>query len=167
MRKQTKKPVSLGEVLKIYFRDNGLKGKLEEQKILDIWEAVVGDAVATRTQPIRVKNRVLYVTVSNSVWMQQLHFMKELIIKKLNERTGSDFLQDLRFFFGEIEHLKQADEKKRENNGGDIVTVSEPDRERIEKEVSQVKDPEIRKILMKVYLKGLAAEGTRKNKRTK
>lgn len=156
----------MGEVLKNYFRDNGLKGKLEEQKILDIWEEVVGDAVATRTQPIRVKNRVLYVTVSNSVWMQQLHFMKELIIKKLNERTGSDFLQDLRFFFGEIEHLKQADEKKGENTSGDIVTVSEPDRERIEKEVSQVKDPEIKKILMKVYLKGLAAEGSRKKKRT-
>src|SRR4030042_6805105 len=75
MRKNNKKPMILGDVLESFLSRSGLKRRIQEQKILDLWERVVGQTVAERTEPIRVQNRGLQVKVDSSVWMQQLQFL--------------------------------------------------------------------------------------------
>lgn len=155
MRKNHHKPLSLGEVLEGFLRRSGLKRRIQEQKILDLWEGVVGQAVAERTEPIRVQNRVLQVKVDNSVWMQQLQFMKSLILKKFQEQSGDNFLQDLRFFFGELNHLQEGkNEKTKRGREGSDETIKEEKRRWIEKEVAGVRDPEMREILSRIYIKG-------------
>jgi len=158
MRKKNKKPMSLGDVLESFLSRSGLKRRIQEQKILDLWEKVVGQAVAERTEPIRVQNRVLQVKVDSSVWMQQLQFMKSLILQKFQQQLGGNFLQDLRFFIGE---LKPAAKGKSEEEGQGMKSpdgaVKEEERRWIEKEVEGVRDPEMREILSRVYIKGQAA----------
>lgn len=160
MRKIAKNPPILGEVLGNFFRRTGLSRKIQEQKILNSWEKAVGAVIAERTQPVRVKNRVLQVKVTNSAWMQELQFMKELIIQKVHEQTGKNFLQDLRFFIGEIEPTGLKDENKKKKgaliNGGSLG-LTEADRERIERALSGITDPEMHEILGRIYAKGLAA----------
>ena len=162
MGKRTKKPLILGDILRNYCNRAGLSRRMNEQKLLDVWEEAVGEGVAKRTEPIRIKNRVLYLKVTNSVWMQQLQFMKELIIKKLHEKTGIDFLQDIRFFIGEVGHLDK--EEKEESLQGDLPPLSKSDQEQIIKQVSGVQDPEMQKILSGLYSRGLAAERNRRKK---
>ncbi len=164
MRKNNKKPMSLGDVLESFLSRSGLKRRIQEQKILDLWERVVGKAVAERTEPIRVQNRVLQVKVDSSVWMQQLQFMKGLIIQKFQQQLRGNFLQDLRFFIGE---LKPAAEGKSEEEGQGMKSpdgvVKEEERRWIEKEVEGVRDPEMREILLRVYIKGQAVRRNYKN----
>ena len=151
MRKNHHKPLSLGEVLEGFLRRSGLRRRIQEQKILDLWEGVVGQAVAERTEPIRVQNRVLQVKVDNSVWMQQLQFMKSLILKKFQEQSGDNFLQDLRFFVGELNHLQEGkNEKTKRGRESSDETIKEEKRRWIEKEVAGVRDPEMREILSEV-----------------
>lgn len=161
----TKRPPKLGEVLERSLRGSGLMRRVQEQKLLDSWGEVVGEVVARKAQPIRVKNRVLQVKVSNSVWMQQLQFMKGLIIEKLHGHLGKNLLEDVRFFMGEIcpdeEGIRK---KKKEDPQTRAAGLNEEERERIAKEVAGVRDPEMRDILSKVFLKGLAAEKNRKKK---
>ena len=88
-----KSPHFCGDILKNYCNRVGLSSRMNEQRLLDVWKEAVGEEVAKRTEPIRIKNRILYLKVTNSVWMQQLQFMKELIVKKLHEKTGIDFLR--------------------------------------------------------------------------
>lgn len=123
MGKGRKNLSTLGEVLGHFLKSSGLKRRIQEQKILDSWEKAVGEAVAERTQPMGVKNRVLWVRVSSSVWMQQLQFMKGLILQKLHEQTGNHSLQDLRFFLGEMESSDGEVKKKEEEKGGDRLRV--------------------------------------------
>jgi hypothetical protein len=165
MRKRLKRPPRLGEVLGHYFKRSGLSGKIQEQKILEAWERAVGEPIADRTQPIGVKNRVLQVKVTNSVWMQQLQFMKGLILQKLREQIGDHLLQDLRFFIGEVEPSVARGKKRPEGDpGGQSLGLTEAEKERIEKVLSGIIDPEMREILSRVYSKGVAAG---KNRRIK
>lgn len=165
MRKRAKSPPSLGEVLGNFFKRTGLSRKIQEQKILNSWEKAVGEAVAERTRPVRVKNRVLQVKVTNSVWMQELQFMKDLIIKKIHEQIGENFLQDLRFFIGEIEPSEVRAEKKKKKEGGrfngEVSRLSEAEKERIGGALAEITDPEMREILGRVYGKGLTAAKSR------
>jgi len=162
MGKRTKKPLILGNILKSYCNREGLNRRMTEQRLLDVWEEAVGEGVAQRTEPIRIKNRVLFLKVTNSVWMQQLQFMKELIIKKLHEKTGVDFLQDIRFFIGEVRHLDK--EEKKESLEEDFSPLSKSDQEKIIKEVSGIQDPEMQNILSGLYARALTTERKRGKK---
>ena len=164
MGKGRKSPSTLGEVLGHFLKSSGLKRRIQEQKLLDSWEKAVGLAIAERTQPIGVKNRVLQVRVSSSVWMQQLQFLKGLILQKLHEQAGNHFLQDVRFFLGEMESFVGGEKKKEEEGGRPSLGLTTKERERIEKALSGVHDPEMREILSRVYSKGMAAEKNRGNK---
>jgi hypothetical protein len=159
-RKTTKIPPSMGELLGEFFERTGMNRRIQEQKILDCWEKAVGEGVAEKTQPVSVKNRVLQVKVVNSVWMQELQFMKELIMQKIQQQTGNNILRDLRFFIGEIEPCggKERNRKKEGSRmDGQSLFLTEAERERIDRALSAITDPEMREILGRIYARGLAA----------
>jgi len=152
-------PDRLGKILENYLGRAGLQPRIQDQRIIDAWERMVGKAIAEMTEPVRVRNRVLQVKVTNSVWMHELQFHKKLIIQKLNEYTGTPVLQDLWFFIGEKETGKEVrpegGKKKRERGARDL---SKEEKDRIEREISYLEDPEMREILLRVFSKGLTWE---------
>ncbi len=147
------KPSSLGDILSDYLNQPGLRSRMREQKILDVWDRVVGRAIAEVTQPGTVRNRVLQIRVINSIWMQELQFHKPLIVQKLNEFLGDPFVQDLRFVLGE--RKPERFPKGEEGQGKKSRELAKEERERIEKEVSRLPDPEMREVLSRVFAKAL------------
>ncbi len=160
MRKSPKIPPSMGEVLGKFFKRAGMNRKIQEQKILNGWEKAVGEGIAEKTQAVSVRNRVLQVKVVNSVWMQELQFMKELIMQKMEQETGNNILKDIRFFIGEMEPSNREGGKQKERGVGKERTplgLTEAEKERIERATSGLTDPEMSELLGRIYAKGLAA----------
>ena len=159
MNKRSQKPSPLGEVLEKFFSRSGMKRRLADQRILDAWKRAVGRGIAEQTQPLRIQNRVLQVRVSNSVWMQQLQFMKGMILQKVREETGVADLVDLRFFLGEVNEEDAGEggaENRKEIEPKTLEDLTESEKERIRKEVAALSDPEMRKIFESVFSRGLA-----------
>ena len=62
------------------------------------WSEVVGDQLASRSQPDRFTKGVVWVAVEGSAWAQELRLMKPTILSKLNEISHERGLfTDLRF----------------------------------------------------------------------
>lgn len=161
MEKKARSLKTWGEALGPFLKISGLSRRMQEQKLLDSWDRAVGDAIAEKTRPVRVKNRILQVQVTNSVWMQQLQFMKGLIIKKLQENMRNDFLQDIRFYVGEI---APGERKKKEIDAqGPSTALSDTERKRMAKDLAGIRDPEMQEIMLRVFSKGLAAQKKRLN----
>jgi hypothetical protein len=74
--------------------------RLKEYRVWEVWDEVVGDAVARKARPSKIHNGKLFVTVSNSVYMQELQFSKATIREKLNQRLGSATVKEILFFIG-------------------------------------------------------------------
>jgi predicted nucleic acid-binding Zn ribbon protein len=75
-------------------------GVLDEGTGLDIhrhWEAVVGDALAAKTRPLRFRQGTLTVAVKSPAWMQQLTMMKPQLLARLAAALGREAVRDLRF----------------------------------------------------------------------
>ena len=156
MKKSVKEPLRVGEVLEHFLSKVGLQGRIQEQKILDLWGDSVGEAIAERTQPMRIQNGVLYVKVNNSVWMQELQFMKGLISQKIQGQSGNKFFHDIHFFIGEIDPPEEGvREKKKRSRKRPLRDVSQEERERIDEKLSCIPDLELREILMSFFSKGL------------
>lgn len=77
-----------------------MAAKIEENAVLKLWPKAVGRKIAVQTQPDGLRGGTLFIKTTSSVWVQQLHFMKEEIRQKLNELAGKDAIKEIRFSVG-------------------------------------------------------------------
>lgn len=88
---------SLGEVIREFLKTHHLEGKIDETKLLNAWEDVVGNLIAKHTQKLYIKNKVLFAKVDSSVIKHEMMFAKEKIISSLNKATGKAVIKDICF----------------------------------------------------------------------
>ena len=75
---------------------------MEECRVVEIWDDVVGDTIAAQTQPIGISKGMLKVTVADHAWLQQLQFLKHDISNKLNEALKVDLVENIYFQIGKV-----------------------------------------------------------------
>jgi len=93
----------LGAVLDQSLKRFDLSARLDEYGVWPIWNDVVGKTIANNAQPEKIRNGTLFVKVSSPVWMQQLQFMKEMIVEKLNRRLKGEVVKTIFFMVGRID----------------------------------------------------------------
>jgi len=76
--------------------------RLQEYRVWGVWEEAVGEIVARHARPSKIQKGLLFVSVSDSVWMQELQFLKEMIKEKINERLGEPVVKDIFFVLGGV-----------------------------------------------------------------
>lgn len=101
-KKRSQTPEHIDSILGRVFASLNIGMKVKQYRIWEVWDSVVGEAIARQTEPQQVKNMILWITVSSSTWMQQLEFMKHQIVRKLNERIGEEVIKEIRFRIGTI-----------------------------------------------------------------
>ena len=87
--------------------------------------------------------------------MQELHFLKDMIIEKLEKELGEETLKDIRFKTGLV--LSHGSKKIDLSD----IPLNDDEIKMTEKESDGIKDPEVRKAfqhLMKTHLKSKKEE---------
>jgi len=75
----------------------GFSAALKNCELLSLWPQVVDDRVGKNTEPVKIKNRTLYVAAASPAWAQELSFLKREIINKFNLMAGEEVISDIRF----------------------------------------------------------------------
>jgi hypothetical protein len=78
----------LGSLLTGVFREKNWQWRLGLHQVFLFWDEVVGADIAAHAQPEVIRGDVLWLMVSDSVWMQQLQFEKMPILAKINDRLA-------------------------------------------------------------------------------
>ena len=102
VRKKLKKPLQIGDVLRDALKASKININLDTCKLWDLWDNIVGPAIARNAQPEVLKGNFLIVHVSGAPWMHQLQFMKEELIEQLNKALGKKTISDIRFKVGPL-----------------------------------------------------------------
>ncbi|GAB4338487.1 MAG: hypothetical protein Kow0037_22550 [Calditrichia bacterium] len=76
----------------------GIKERVEEHFAFVYWDSAVGKQIAAQTEPKKIVNGTLFVKVSNTIWRNELTFMKPDIIGKLNHKIGKNVVKDIKFY---------------------------------------------------------------------
>lgn len=92
---------SFGTILSGLAKRLGLESRLLELHLQRDWGRIVGEPIASHTWPDQVRFKKLYLIVRNSVWMQQLTFLKPALLAKLHEANGT-LITDLALRVGEL-----------------------------------------------------------------
>jgi len=91
------KPISITSLIESLISDKGWKIRFELHKVFAFWNDLVGQDIARQAQPYVIHKTILWIRVSDSVWMQQLHLLKEMLLAKINARLHKAKFSDLRF----------------------------------------------------------------------
>ncbi len=77
---------------------------IDMTKIWDIWDGVAGDVISENAKPAAFRGGVLVIHVSSSVWLHQLEFLKNDLIKNLNRALDKNLIKQIRFKIASIYH---------------------------------------------------------------
>ena len=90
-------PITLARLLDDMISRKNWSKKIKQHTVFELWPEVVEKDIAQRTCPSVIRGSVLWIRVSDSVWMQQLHLQKPLILEKINRKLKGAVISDLRF----------------------------------------------------------------------
>lgn len=151
---------SVSSLLADIFQKRNWRSRIKMHAVFDFWNEAVGAEIAEKTRPQLIRGKVLWVNVSDSVWMQQLHFQKMMLLEQINERLGKEKIEDIKFHLDT--HLNEfSEEKKRQTTNS--VWPLDPERvNEFEKMIEAVDDEGLKKSLKRLWTK---FEGTRYRKK--
>jgi predicted nucleic acid-binding Zn ribbon protein len=92
-----KSPRALGSLMSDMCRKIGMTEAYEEYRTLQMWESVVGEAIARVTSVEKIKEGELYVRVRNPSWRMELNFRKLDIVARLNKAIGYQMIRTIIF----------------------------------------------------------------------
>ena len=87
----------IGDMIRKFFRLNGLESPLNEYRLVQAWTDVVGPAIAGYTSNLYIKNQILYVHLTSSVLRQELMMGRDLLVKNLNNQVGAQVIVNIIF----------------------------------------------------------------------
>ena len=128
----------------------GLESRLLELRLQHQWADIIGEPIASQTWPAHLRFKKLYLTVQNSVWLQQLTFLKPTLLAKLHEAAGTVMVEDIVFRVGEIPSSTRT--MPSVSSGGETQAESDTDIEP-DPHTSSIQDPDLRKQFTKAILK--------------
>ncbi len=94
---RTKKPKVLGHSITRLLKNMGIEEKVKEHQAINEWSQIVGENVSKVTKAQRVANGILFVKVKNSSWRNELIYMRQEILIKLDKTVGRGIIKEVRF----------------------------------------------------------------------
>jgi predicted nucleic acid-binding Zn ribbon protein len=86
---------SIKEVLENYVRAFKFTDKLQEIKLQESWEKLMGPNIAKHTTKIELRKNVLYIIIDNAALKSELSFAKKKIADALNNDLGKIIIDDV------------------------------------------------------------------------
>ena len=116
----------------------------------------MGRQIAAKASPVSFRDGVLTVAVVSAPWMQQLTFLKNGIMDKLNERIGRDLVRDIYLKAGMPRSLPLRTEPVKKQGR----PLTEGETRRIQEQTASVRDPELRESFVKILVRELESRPT-------
>ncbi len=156
MRKRGKQAnlQKLGNILPGVLKKHNITIDSEEQRLRDVWRKAVGPQISAQTRPDRLKRNTLFVKVSSSAWMQQLHLLKSEIVEKINQLLEKELVKDIHYSIGEIPAVP-AKNSHPASFSPESYPLKDKDKKMIEKSIAPVADQELKEILKRVMTKNV------------
>lgn len=87
----------IGDMIRKFFRQNGLESPLNEFRLVQAWNDVVGATISRYTSNLYIKNQILYVHLTSSVLRQELMMGRDMLVRNLNQRVGAQVIVNIIF----------------------------------------------------------------------
>ena len=82
---------TIDQLLRAY----GYQDQLDEIALIETYKELVGQLFANHTQKIAFKNNILYVKLDSASLKQELSYVKEGLVEKINRKMGKSLVSKI------------------------------------------------------------------------
>lgn len=152
--RDTTRPEPLGQALNRTLQH--LEGSYPDQahRIWDVWKRVVAEPLASRCCPLEYRHGTLVLGVSSSAWMQQVQFLTATVRDAVNRALGEELVQQVRLRVAEAPPPPPPAEPPPLPPTDQLPPLPREDRDRLEAELQQIPDPEVRAAVRRARERG-------------
>lgn len=93
MKKHNDQPI--GDILKQLMTANKWNDKVNEIRLLQCWEELLGKTIARFTKSINLRNKKLYVEVNSAPLKNELIYSRLQMIQLINTRFGEGIVEEI------------------------------------------------------------------------
>lgn len=93
MKKTDTEPI--GNVIYQFLRDAGLEMPLNEFRLVQAWNEVMGKTVSRYTTDLKIYNQVLYVTISSAPLRNEILMRRTALVQTLNDHVGAQVIRSI------------------------------------------------------------------------
>ncbi len=93
-----KQALAIGDLVRLYLREEGLETPLNQHRLIDSWGEVMGAGILRYTGDIFIRNQTLWVKIESSVLRQELNTGRQQIVRRLNDHVGAQVITDVKFY---------------------------------------------------------------------
>ena len=95
MKEDSIKPIH--KALEQFLKTENLEDAFYEKKLIASWREIMGNTIASKTQKLNIRNKVLYATMTSAPLKQHLNLSKEKVLNLLEEKMGRKVVEEVRF----------------------------------------------------------------------
>ena len=150
MQKNVKqKPVEISQLLSTVFENKKWRSKLELHRVFEFWDKTVGKEIAAVAQPSLFRGSILWVKVKDSIWMQQLHLQKILLLENINAQLNGEKISDIHF---QLDSSLSAPPKP-ETEKPKLVLLDKKKEQDFDKLIGSLKNDDLKASLKSLWIK--------------
>jgi len=146
-------PSAMSQALTEAFRSLGLTDVARRLTIARACSEAVGPQIASRTEPDTFRRGTLIVKASSAAWQNELVFLRDEIITKVNKALGGDMVKELKIVTGRVHPPSKAEPPpwaKVAPHRDDVAAAKNAS--------SAIADDDVRKTVERVIEKALRAD---------
>lgn len=113
-------PTELRTILSGVVSRLGIDRNLDDYRIWQAWDEVVGPQVARNAEPVKLDRRRLVVSVRSNGWMQELSLLRHDIRDRLNAWMGREVIGEIFLVVGKSGSAPKRPDRR--GAGGRAVT---------------------------------------------
>lgn len=88
---------AVGDLIRQFLRQQGLETPLNEFRLIQGWEHVMGPVIARYTKNLTIRNQTLHVQLTSPVIRQELMMQRRELTARLNAYVGAQVIADIEF----------------------------------------------------------------------
>lgn len=86
---------SINDLLGEFSQQKKMKVPLMEARIINLWKPLMGELINKYTEKIYIKNEVLFIKVQQAALKNELLYLQEQIIEKINKEVGENAVRKI------------------------------------------------------------------------
>ncbi|MEH0158128.1 DUF721 domain-containing protein [Limibacter armeniacum] len=90
-------PTSVKDVMNDIVKSFKMEARYNNAVIMSSWEKIMGRTIASRTEKVFVKKKILYIKINSAPLKNELTMSRNKIVEMINKYLGNEAVTDVRF----------------------------------------------------------------------
>lgn len=123
-------------------------------RLLQHWRDIAGPQLVTVTQPDSIRARVLFITVSDAIWLQQVTFYQTQLLENIRRVLGDVAITKLHFTLARSS--RQAVLSSPEETP-EPLPLTAAEAQQVQEGTADIADPDLREAIRRAWQRGWQA----------